>query len=484
MKNSPLKKYNFLRAINLEMKIIDTNSYIDLCFVHEKDENIRILNIIQAWLKILKNNVDLIISLHYEHPELLNQIKVDFVSLEVDKNTSKFDIVIQNLKFLPILPSMSILSTITNEIIPKIPKDELRIKEIYFKNITDFNFEGTKMKEPVLLEAQKQIIRQQFGVVPKVLSMTVVYNGNPLLWPLILHEYGHVIYKEIKNKDEMKGVISKLNSTFTEIDVKVDDIVSEIFSDLFAINYYGSSYLFAFYFHEILKLDLQKMIGLKDDDKFKFSSHPPSAMRLDYMLKELKKRKDILDDKTLEKLLEYHSPYQEEIDKKRNSCLTETQKQFFITAYEEISRQSDLLDIYPEEKIGLDTNHIELLRKNLIERLPISAIRDIDLQTLKEGKQGAKKDTENEEPFLDLDKRNEIRTIIYVGWKHLIFDILDDFYEKKEKDYLKNLDLKFKQNESEIQKKIKKFSNQYEFLMKTMIYSIETAVVISNYSED
>jgi hypothetical protein len=482
----PIRKYCFLRAINLKMKIIDARSYVDLCYIYEKGENIRILNIIQTWLSILNIDLDRIISDYYQYPKFLTDVKIRMISDEIDKSIQKFDFIIYNLKFLPILPTSPILDMVTSEIIPKIPSDELKIKEIYFKNITEFNFEGTKMKEPPLVDEQKNKIRQKFGEVPKVLSMSVVYNNNPLLWPLIIHEYGHVIYKIIKKKDEMKDIIKELTLKFPNKSANIDDNISEIFSDLFAINYYGSSYLFAFYFHEILMNNKQKLLDLDDNNTIKENlSHPPSAIRFEYMKTELKKRKQMPHDDALEKLMEYHQPFSERITKKRNVHYKHEDNQFFEKTYENISEHFKVLKILPDRKDGIISSSIEDLSKNLIERLPISATYkpEKDLREALKMK-GELFDNDDSNEIFDIEEYNEILKIIYVGWRHLILDIIDDFYEKSADDYLTNVDLKFKEEDSDILKKIKKFSNQYEFLMKDLIYSIETAIVISNYSGD
>lgn len=477
-----IKKFQFLRTMNLYIRIIDSSSYIDKCQILEKSENQDILYFINIWLDELKDEINSKILGYYYYPQNITKKEVRFIRDELNSKYDSFKSIVENMKFVPIEPPLSTLKTMIDEIISSPIPDEMKIYNIYLKNISEFNFSKSKMSKPGFSSDVEKEIENKVGSVPNVLSMAIIYHMNPLMWPLIFHEYGHSIFEKINKKNQYQIIFDEIRAFSVNQKsglpiLVISNNLSEIFSDLFAINYYGSNFLFAFYFHEILCSETNKLLNLSDDNELEFNSHPPSAIRIKYMITELEKRGYTADDEVLEKLLKYHEPFAKEISEKIDSNPSlENYVTILDFMYEKISKFAEDLNLFENNKIKLELHFIDDLLQDLQNKLPIgtSYPRDISL--------GEALNKDNE--CFDLERSNRIREMVYAGWKFLFKDMIDDFYEiSNENEYLKHSDIDYKKITS-IEKKLEKFSYEYDLLLKNINYSIETSVIVSNLLGD
>ena len=466
-----IKDFNFLKAVNLYMRILDAKSYIESCRTLENTENKNIMDFICEWLKIIEKSVrDNAISDYYGHPENINYHDIENISNELDLDYEALRKLFDNMKYIPIKPPFFILKTMVDEIYPTI-QESMKISNIHFKNITDFNFTESKMIEPHFHKEGKDAILRKINQIPNVLSMTVNYHANPLMWPLIFHEYGHTAFKKIKLTNDYEQIFSKVRLHCSENKIPIESdklsaIMSEVFSDLFAINYHISNYFFAFYFHEILGSDVDKLLNIVNGEFQIDDYYPPSAFRLKYMLKELDKKGYNEDNEALEQLLKYHRPFAEEITKKMDKIDPEK-----IELYELMS--NELSNLFNDVKVEINQILINELYDNLKMKLPIGTSCNGDIKELLKLSQKE----------FDIDNNNRTIDMIYTGWKFLILDMIAQLCEvrdyKKYLEYSKIPDEKIKNKP--IDNKIFKFIDAYNFLNKNISYSIETSMIVSNY---
>ena len=465
-----IKDFNFLKAVNLYMRILGAKSYIKSCRILEKTENKIILDFICEWLKLLEKNVcEKTISHYYGHPEYIDYCDVENISIGLDTDYEALLKLFDNMKYVPIKPPFFTLKTMVDEIYPTI-QESMKISNIYFKNITDFNFTESKMIEPRYHNDGKDSIHRKIGQIPNVLSMTVIYHNNPLMWPLIFHEHGHTVFKKIISNNVYEQIFSnvRVHCTDTKITIESDKlsaIMSEVFSDLFAINHYTSNYFFAFYFHEILGSNINRLLNFVDD-KFEVRDHPPSGIRLKYMINELDKRGYNNNNEALEKLLEYHQPYAKKIIANMDQIESK-----YIELYELIF--NNLSNLFDDVNVEINQDIINTLHDNLKKKLPIGTSCDGDMKELL-------KSSKNE---FDIEHNNRTLDIIYTGWKYLILDMIAKLNEERDYnnylEYSEILDEKIK--DKPIDNKILKFADAYDFLTKNISYSIETSMIVSNY---
>lgn len=468
-----IKQFNFLKAVNIYMRILNAESYIESCHTLEKSENKKVLDFICEWLELLKNDVHVkILSSYYNHPEHINVYDIGNISKILNTEYESLEVIFNNMKYVPIQPPFFTLKTMVDEISSSIP-DEMGISNIYFKNITEFNFTESKMMEPIEYYTEgKEVISKKIGSVPNIFSMTVIYHNNPLMWPLIFHEYGHTVFKKVKKTAPYERIFTKIRVFCSEKDISIDStklstLMSEVFSDLFAINHYSSNYFFAFYFHEILSSNINQLLNLSKDGIFEIKTHPPSAIRYSYMLKELEK-KGYSNNKALKKLLDYHHPYAEKITDNMGKIESK-----FIEFYELIF--NCLSELFDDIKIEIDTDLINKLHRNLEKKLPIgtSLDKNSDMKKLLESSKGE----------FDIESNNRTLDMIYTGWEYLILDMISKLYDEPDYDkYLGYSELDHDEiKEKAFDNKMLKFDKEYDFLTKNISYSIETSMIVSNY---
>lgn len=473
-----IKEFNFIKAMNLYMRILDAHSYIENCRVLEIAENKKVLDFIYQWLEILKNDVhNQILACYYNYPGNIDIYDIEQITDELNSKNEALKSIFANIKYIPILPPSFTLKTMVDEIVQSSIPNEIEIPNVYFKNITEFNFTESKMITPDYnIDTHKTVEKM---IAPNVLSMTVIYHNNPLMWPLIFHEYGHTVFSKIKKQKKYQHIYDNIRvycvSNLIEIhQTKLTTIISETFSDLFAINYYGSNYFFAFYFHEILSSNTRKLLNLSDNDEFQIENHPPSAIRLKHMLEELNNKGYTKNDDVLQELLKYHSPYAETISTEMEKIPVK-----YIGLYKLIFNEvSNLFKGYGHKnEYQIDPNLINKLHTRLKDKLPIgtSYNKEKDLKyalTLATKK-------------FDIEENNRTIDMIYSGWKYLISDLLMNFYKQSDyTNYLENSRIPPEEIKNKsIDNKILKFNKEYNFLTKNINYSIETSVIVSNYLE-
>jgi len=230
--------------------------------------------------------------------------------------------------------------------------------------------------------------------------------------------------------------------------------ISEVYSDLFALNYYSKNYFLAFYFHEMLCSDLNGLFNLDACEGYKnFQDHPPSIVRMRYLYDEMKK-KNMHKDEIFTKLEEYNK-YLLTIYPEKMKKIPIAERELYDIIYKEMSSLFD--DNIPHK---FDQNQIKKMNRLLQDRLPIGSMykdKEIPLKTAL-----SRKGNKN----FDLEIDNKIIDIIYAGWKYVIINLCDGLYP----------------NASE--ENIEKFSKDYAFFVKNISYSIETSVIISSYLRD
>jgi hypothetical protein len=166
-----------------------------------------------------------------------------------------------------------------HEMIDEIKKDmhsRLKNKQFFIETVSEYNFSEEVINVPETDRSLSEQIEQVSSVeLPNILAMTSIYHANPLMWPLIAHEIGHVVFKSELVKDFANNGISEMMPHIANEDVLQDllgsvvtrNIFEEIFSDLFSLRVFGSVYIVAFYFHEIVGKSDKELFGAKENDR-------------------------------------------------------------------------------------------------------------------------------------------------------------------------------------------------------------------------
>lgn len=449
------------------MRIIDAEQYIEGSRVFEKNENKNIMIFIEKWLNNYKNDIqNRILSVYYNEPESIDLVATEFISDFLNDYYIELNTIFENMKYVPIEPPFYTLGTMVDEVYSSIP-DPRKISNIVLKNITKYNFTESKMSVPNI---HIENIDDKITSIPNVLSMTVIYHHNPLMWPLIFHEYGHTIFPKV-NKEHTYKEINKTIKKYCDEKVlginqiRLNKIISEAFSDLFAINHYRSNYLLAFYFHEISSSNIEKLLNIENNE-FKIKDHPPSAIRLKHMIKELNDKGYDKNDDVLKKLIECHEPFNQKIQEV-GGIIEDDVINFYELVYNEISK------LFPKnDEIVIDKKLINKLHKNLNKKQPIATSRLSNVDFTKSSN-------------FDVESNNKIIDIISAAWKYLFLDMIIKLYEMPDyKKYLPNNEKEFDNKKTKIDNLFFKFQHEYKFLNKNINYSIETSVIVSNFIED
>jgi len=441
------------------MKITDASMYVNSCLTLEQMENQKILIYISAWLDQIKKDVEEKIFSYYTRSDKFEEFEDTFIPEDLSKKCQAFKEIIENFQYVPIQPPFFTLKTSVDEITRSNIPDELKIRNIIFKNISEFNFTESLLKQPNYERDIQKSINNSVGSIPVVHSMTVTYHFNPLMWPLIFHEYGHSVFHTIHTKSKVEEKIKQIRIANRDPNLRVNDdilltCISEVYSDLFALNYYSKNYFLAFYFHEMLASDLNGLFNLDACDVPKrFQDHPPSIVRMKYLYDEMKK-KNIHKDEIFKKLEGYNkyllSIYPDKIKK-----IPELERELYGIIYQEMSSLFD--DNVPHK---FDFNQITKMNRLLQDRLPIGTMYKDTKIPLKTAL--SRKGNKN----FDLETENKIIDIIYAGWKYVIVNLCDELYSNA------------------TEEKIEKFSKDYSFFIKNISYSIETSVIVSSYLRD
>ncbi|MDY0278410.1 MAG: hypothetical protein RBQ97_10050, partial [Acholeplasma sp.] len=326
----------YLQGISLLIKIIDTKNYLIENEIFEKSENREIFDTMNRWVDNVENEINEILSLYiskFSRSEIIDELFLKSSYEQIKYNQIVFKCILENFKFIPIQTPGDILKLLVQQTITTHVSQEAKVGNIILKNIYEFNFSESEMKKPPVRELNQK-------TVPVVLSMTAVYSNNPLLWPLILHEYGHAIFNTQENQKKSR-LIKKQIKVFMKdnnIDENIlDNNIAEVFSDLFGINYYGETYFFAFFFHEVLFNDVNTLLNLEttnNSTEFKYTSHPPSLIRVKYMIKELNKY--AIKSDNFEKFSSFLKPMLDRYDQEM-SVKIPNNKEIYFKIYELVS---------------------------------------------------------------------------------------------------------------------------------------------------
>jgi len=426
----------------------------------------------------LEEDITTEILFSYNYPEAMGDYDIKQISDIFDEKNVAFRSIVDNMKYIPIQPPYQTLKSMVDEIILYVA-DEFKVESIYYKNISEYNFTESRMKKPKYrYEAQKEIQKDIVGI-PNVLSMTILYHNNPLMWPLIFHEYAHTIFKRFKQKNTFQDMYSKIRVRSESLDNKIDQkklnsIISEIFSDIFAINSYREIYFYAFCFHEIYSKNMMQLLNLSEDGRFHLQSHPPSSTRMKFMIEEISKR-GFDRDNAFQTLIETQKTFADELHKKENESVDEEILGLFREIYVEVSGLFDS-ELILSQRIEIDYDLINELHRKLKYRYPIGTSwdRKIDL-----------KNELKSEGIFNIETDNNIISMVYAGWKFLLLDILDGFYtEKMYEHYLPECRLRdHEKKERNIENKVLKFLKEFQYLISNIKYSMETSMIVSHFLE-
>lgn len=456
-----MQEFVFFRGLNLYIKLIDLKEYVESCRPFEQTENQKVILWLMRWTEELKNLLNDELLVKFEDLDLLNEVQIDFYYDTMPYFFEKFFKLIKNLKYVPILPPLFTLKTMVQEAEKTRIGGEEKIKINYFKTIPEFNFYEDELVDPgFIIPKTKQLTDIVNGPKPIVQSMSILYHKNPLMWPLIFHEYGHWVYSKMPNeiiKPEMWTEIKNFANSKGIEEKNLRKLISEIFSDLYAVKCCGSNFLFAFYFQEILTSEQNVLLHLDKNMGFTQNPHPPSYIRFLFIKEEIEKYESSKNDELLKKIIEINEPFNNRINNDIK-FVTDDYYDLLKLIYRITS------DSIRKKDFDVDWNLInEKLYTNLSKNYPIGT-------TFRGGSLSTSLKNYNEK--FDIDTPNRINDIIYSGWKYLILELFEKFYrEQNFYPIKKSSDTDERDN----------FTDDYSFLIKNINYSIETSVIVSNF---
>jgi hypothetical protein len=474
-----LQKSTYYRIIALYIKILDFKLYLENYGHLDNPENEQIIFFIKYWLEVLENEATKSLS-YFSHKDEIDEVDIKIIIESINTYNSAFRSISNNIKYLPLIDPSTALKNMVQEIFPLL-NDEVRVTDVYYKTISEDNFDESRLWKPQIHTWDRKV--ESYGSnIPNVLSMTALYHDNPLMWPLIFHEYGHIVFSKIPGKRQL---FKEFRDYCDDKEIMIKDekltiIIDEIFADIFAINYYNFNFFFSFYFFEILpaKIDgkgkiinekhkiinekhkiineRHTAINEKCEAEFCIENHPPSIIRLEYMIKEIEKM-NLKNDEVFQSIIKINNQLTSV-----NVSIGKKYRKLFSKLYYDISK-------FYGEKVGskgFKLNYDELLKleNDLVERCPIgTSYKGNDL-----------KHALLADKIFDIDTNNSIFNIIYAGWKCFISNIAEKFYEF-------SMDEVSDVNSSN---KLRKFEEEYKFLLSNLKYSIETSMVTSYYLND
>lgn len=460
-----ITNYNYLKTINLYCQTINALTYINDCYTLEQLENQNIITYISEWLLLLKTDLESDLIKIHKLNNSSEPINDKLLAKEINQKYDMFNTIVENFRFVPLQPPFFTLRAMVEEAEKKnIIPNPSKISNIYFKNIPQFEFTEKRMGEPEYHsqkpDNKKEKIKNKVGgTIPHVLSMTVIYQYNPLMWPLLFHEYGHFVFKNNHMKNDIQECIDKILTEKKKLNSDVsDDIIkaciNEVYCDLYAINCYSTNYFLAFFFCQ--------MIDDSNFDKitnYDFSKpHPPSHVRIDYMIKELKKRGFLKDNDAVKSIIQQQNSFIIENTDKIDTYYKKYQLLFnFI--YDNVSL---LFDGY--QKYNFKKPEIEELVQCLKNKMPIG--------TVCKNRENLKEILQTRDKKFNVDSDNNIIDIIQTGWRFFILHLCEKLYS--DRNYLV-----FSSDDDH-----ETFYKDYTFFIKNLNYSIETSVIVSSYLGD
>lgn len=288
-----MKEYQLYRALVLLSRSADARHFLSEYDVAEREENQELLELMRQWhLAIEQMVTDGVISTYFAHAEELSEANLRHLESYLNDRYEDHDRTMRNMRFVPMQHPYETLRFMVQQRAESL-RDEWQLERIFFKVIPELNFHQSLLTEPDLPTAY----RDGFKLDPDgtaVLSMSSAYLENPFGWPLIFHEYGHAIYERLKTNPIMGDVRDKIRKNHHDVfdnsgGGAPDAVLQEIFADLVGINLGGINYFLAFLFHVVApKTRNELMPHLVQGSQI--PAHPPTGLRLEYMLTELHKR--------------------------------------------------------------------------------------------------------------------------------------------------------------------------------------------------
>jgi len=467
-----MHEQTYYRLMSLYLKVTDFKGYLNQYSYLEISENQPIMDFIKYWLNALEGEVSKSFS-YFLFKDDLNEADIRILTESIVTYNLAFKDISYNMTYVPLENPPESLKMIVQEIFP-ILRDEIKVKDIYYKTISEDNFTESNLKKPELHIWDKKSEVYESNI-PNVLSITALYHDNPLMWPLIFHEYGHVVLLKIEEK--FKGEYERLLYGLSKIGLnnnmvlgrkKLKKIASEIFADIFAINYYNLNFFFSFYFYEFLPSNIN---GINKMDS-ELREHPPSLIRMKYMVEEVKKI-GLSRDEVYQKILNIEKDF---VDLKNEPYST-----LYISFYNKISLFLKRIVGNRKNKVDYKANSVQY--SNIKQRYPIgtSLDRKYDLKSALFVDNNSNLEKNDKLSFFNIEKNNKISVIIYTGWKYLILDIIDNFYKTDNEFRESNQKIK---TDGKLNNKIKLFNEDYKFLLLNLNYSIETSTIVSYYLDE
>jgi hypothetical protein len=449
--------------MNLYIQLTHLSLYVESCKILEQTENQIILDYIIQWSNELKKELSLQEIPTYKNPNIIDSHDENNHYVSLCEKYNRFLTIVKNSQYIPIQPPLFTLKSMVDEIEKERIYSE---KNIFLKNIPKFDFTESRLSEPGFNDRVKKQLEKELGAPPIVLSMAVIYHNNPLMWPLLFHEYGHTVFDDLKDHGLfVEGAFNEVNTVAEQNNVPKDslsDWISEIYSDLFALRFYGTNYFFAFCFHIILSCNNDDLLQIDKKGKIKKSQHPPPYIRMKFLIEEYQKNQFSKDDITFNKFIEYLTPLVTELNKKMSSCDDEyVAHQAVFSEIYKVTR-----NLIKNSEFPVDFENIKKMEQKLQHKHPIGT-------SFKGNKTDYATKLRSGEKSFDIDTSNKINEIIYAGWSNLINHLFEKFYTDQNTYSLMDLTKNPKVN----------FTDDYIFFIRNITYSIETSVIVSSYKE-
>lgn len=474
----------FLRAFALLTKVYDLQNYIEEYDVLEKDENQRLLRLIQSWLEAIEHAAaSEVLEENFSAVRAPSSAQLYVAADNLDNLNRDFSRVAENMRFVPMQAPYPSLAAMVAEVRERM-EPKWRVHDLSFKTIPELNFRESMMRGPVT------IARGRRGQTPSpnVLSMTATYLDNPLMWPLIVHEYAHAVSKQPEVRDALRPARDEIYRACPEgveelTQETTEAMIGEVFADLFALNAQGTNYFYAFLFHEVLGKTPRQLAQNKPDGGGDILPHPPSGVRLEYGFRELKCRRGDRDQvfRWVERGL---SPLLDQIRRERlnapkepgkGSLPTRNQLTLYDTAYDNMS-EVFATDRFPGAPEFQDLNkEVVRMHRRLKERLPVS--------TRLRPKIALSRQLSNDAAW-DVEEANHIESMMATGWRFLLQDMISHLARSRDasrRPFLPDPNTNESTSIEDFGKCMGRFKKEYKLLLMNLETSIETSIVVNNY---
>lgn len=331
------------------------------------------------------------------------------------------------------------------------------------------------------------LLKHQYLKVDDIIFIPYLDVYNPLMWPCLLHEYGHVIARKH---------LDPVNSPKDEVEVK-ENCMGELLSDTFATSRMDASFIYAtivFYY----SLGIEEFVSQ--------GSHPNFIFRLEVMLKSMNKKSPFFTmvKKEIQSTLENAKSHGVSLESEQlefklaprdiladflyDPDKSKDNNQYKRLKSVKINREKiekDTFKIYdsiiwdseiPSKKIS--KNDCKILINNLANNIPIPSFvkkDNLDKIILEIDKFNTEKFTSNEnniairEQILDMYEEERLNpvTIINLAWQTFLGPITD-----------KIIDVSIQGNDVDIEKKKNDLINICSGFNNCILKSIESCQLV------